>query len=92
MHQASSIGSRTWVWRVWIIGGERFETLVLQSDRQITRAILTPPTPSGLANIANSAAIWVVKRGQAEPRVETMEDGAGPVIITRLIQNQPSWQ
>jgi hypothetical protein len=69
----------------WIPASDRFETIVILNDQQVTRLILTPPTPPPQRpeRIANSAAIWMIKRGVVEP-FEDAEDTSGPVLITRL--------
>jgi hypothetical protein len=71
----------------WMANGKQFETLVIHTPHQITRILVTPPTPppQNPRNLMNFADIRVIKRGEPAD-YETPENRIGQVIITKLLE------
>jgi hypothetical protein len=72
----------------WVAAGDKFETIVMRSPWQVTRLLLTPPSPppGNASMVSNYADIRVVKRTANIGLWEFMEPPAqsSQVIITRL--------
>jgi hypothetical protein len=70
----------------WIAAGDKFETLIVRDTQQVTRLIMTPPTPppSRPAQLWNAAHVWVVKHGVQEEPWERLERQSGAASITKL--------
>ena len=69
----------------WIAAGDKFETLIIRDAQQVTRLIMTPPTPPPRypERLWNAAHVWVVKRGVQEAW-EQREEQRGAAIVTKL--------
>jgi hypothetical protein len=69
----------------WLAAGSTFETIVIRDTHQVTRLLLTPPTPppSHPERLWNAAHVWVVKNG-AQEAWETLQEQSGSVRTTKL--------
>jgi hypothetical protein len=80
----------------WLCVGDAFEVILISSDQQITRLILTPPGPSdaavNLRNLTARGPLWVIRRSSDAERpgeerlgeiVEHVE-GEDQVVTIRL--------
>jgi hypothetical protein len=69
----------------WLAAGNTFETVVLRDTHQVTRLLMTPPTPepSHPERLWNAAHVWVVKGRQQEPW-ESPAGDRGSIRITKL--------
>jgi hypothetical protein len=75
----------------WISAGDEFKAIITASAQQVTRVVLTPPSPDAAPPHRSLVDIWVVERGedgasavQAAPGVEVTIRGQVPIVITHL--------
>ena len=71
----------------WVAAGEVFNTLVIHDAQQITRIVLTPPTPphENPAALFNYGDIWVIKNTLIGPwEIQESPVWDNSLVITRL--------
>jgi hypothetical protein len=74
----------------WVPAGDQVEVVVARSAQQVTRIILTPPSPPPTMNRPTKVPLWVVRRGSAQDAVgretfgEIVETVDGTVITAQV--------
>jgi hypothetical protein len=71
----------------WLSVGDDFQAIVTCSDHQVTRVIITPPTPADaqvdLTKPTVETPIWTIKRGSPWEKIET-HDETRHIITSRM--------
>ncbi len=76
----------------WSPGGTQVHVFVTRSEHQVTRIILTPPTPPPTIVRQRDAPMWVVRRGSPSLKVGDATGPARDEVVESLDGNVITWR